>query len=89
MQAAVPAQILLATGLDQYRKPEKGMWDYFVTHGNDGKAPGSSANGLLACHELSTAGPAFCFKHGNPSQSACETAKCRPCNALPALSWPF
>ncbi|KAA6429316.1 hypothetical protein WJX79_008683 [Trebouxia sp. C0005] len=38
-EAGVPAQILLATGTDQYRKPEKGMWDYFVQHGNEGKEP--------------------------------------------------
>lgn len=40
MQAGVSAQILLATGLDQYRKPEKGMYDYFVEHGNGGQTPG-------------------------------------------------
>ncbi|DBA94786.1 TPA: hypothetical protein ACH3X1_002331 [Trebouxia sp. C0004] len=38
-EAGVPAQILLATGTDQYRKPEKGMWEYFVEHGNEGKEP--------------------------------------------------
>ena len=47
VQAAVPAQVLLATGVDQYRKPEKGMWDYFVEHGNDGKQPGTASALLL------------------------------------------
>ena len=47
VQAAVPAQILLATGVDQYRKPEKGMWDYFVEHGNDGKQPGAASAVLM------------------------------------------
>ena len=47
VQAAVPAQTLLATGVDQYRKPEKGMWDYFVEHGNDGKQPGAASAVLL------------------------------------------
>lgn len=42
VQANVPAQILLATSKDQYRKPERGMWDYFIQHGNEGKQPGST-----------------------------------------------
>ena len=41
-QAAVPAQILLATALDDYRKPNVGMWNYFVEHGNEGRKPGRS-----------------------------------------------
>ncbi|KAL3163075.1 hypothetical protein ABBQ32_009495 [Trebouxia sp. C0010 RCD-2024] len=37
--ANIPAQILLATSKDQYRKPERGMWDYFIEHGNEGEHP--------------------------------------------------
>ena len=44
VQAEVPAQILLATGKDHYRKPEKGMWDYFIAHGNEGKQPGITSD---------------------------------------------
>ena len=40
----MPAQILVATSTDQYRKPEKGMWDYFVEHGNEGKEPGDASH---------------------------------------------
>lgn len=42
VQAGVTAQILCATGQDQYRKPESGMFDYFVEHGNGGQKPGQS-----------------------------------------------
>ena len=44
LQAEVPAQILLATGKDHYRKPERGMWDYFIEHGNEGKQPGMASH---------------------------------------------
>lgn len=43
VQAEIPAQILLATGKDHYRKPERGMWDYFIEHGNEGKKPGMTS----------------------------------------------
>ena len=43
-QAEIPAQILLATGKDHYRKPERGMWDYFIEHGNEGKQPGITSD---------------------------------------------
>lgn len=48
LQAGITAQILLATGVDQYRKPEKGMYDYFIEHGNGGQLPG------LSCHTCVT-----------------------------------
>ena len=44
IQVDVPAQILLATGKDHFRKPERGMWDYFIEHGNEGKEPGTTTN---------------------------------------------
>lgn len=48
VQAEVPAQILLATGKDHYRKPERGMWDYFIEHGNEGKEPGMTSHLTVA-----------------------------------------
>jgi bifunctional polynucleotide phosphatase/kinase len=35
----VPVQVLMATNKDEYRKPERGMWDFFVQHMNAGVAP--------------------------------------------------
>ena len=43
----VPAQVFAATLKDSYRKPERGMWDFFVEHGNEGVEPGTDS-GLLA-----------------------------------------
>ena len=40
LQIGVPAQVFAATQKDELRKPERGMWDFFVEHGNDGVAPG-------------------------------------------------
>lgn len=35
----VPAQVLLATNKDEYRKPSTGMWDFFVNNLNKGVVP--------------------------------------------------
>lgn len=42
MQLQVPATIMYATGKEGcgVRKPETGMWDFFVDHLNDGVQPG-------------------------------------------------
>ena len=42
MQLQVPATIMYATGKEGcgVRKPETGMWDFFVAHLNDGVQPG-------------------------------------------------
>ena len=42
MQIKVPATIMYATGKEGcgVRKPETGMWDFFVEHLNDGVQPG-------------------------------------------------
>ena len=47
-------QVMIATQKDDFRKPERGMWDFFVEHGNQGVAPGatsfkSETLSLLAC----------------------------------------
>ncbi len=66
LQAGVPAQILLATGTDQYRKPDKGMWEYFVEHGNEGKEPGichdstQAIRGLCTCMLPLLGSPLYC-----------------------------
>lgn len=39
-QIGVPAQVVAATQKDDFRKPERGMWDFFVERGNEGTAPG-------------------------------------------------
>jgi hypothetical protein len=41
MQIGVDATILYATGKEnEFRKPEPGMWTFFVEHLNDGVVPG-------------------------------------------------
>lgn len=54
VQAEVPAQVLYATGQDQYRKPEKGMWDYWLEHGNDGQEPGKLQTNVHDDHAVNT-----------------------------------
>ena len=44
MQAGVAAQILLATGQIHYHKPYRGIRDYFIEYGNEGKKPGIKLN---------------------------------------------
>ena len=44
----VPVQVFAATLKDSFRKPERGMWDFFVEHGNEGVDPGVDGDpGLL------------------------------------------
>ena len=40
LQLACPFTVLYATMKDDFRKPMKGMWDYFVQEFCGGKAPG-------------------------------------------------
>ena len=40
-QLGVPAQVFASTQKDGLRKPERGMWDFFVEHGNEGVNPGA------------------------------------------------
>lgn len=40
-------QVVVATQKDDFRKPERGMWDFFVEHGNEGVSPG--ATNLTSC----------------------------------------
>lgn len=39
-QLGVPVQVFACTMDDHYRKPERGMWDFFVSRFNGGVAPG-------------------------------------------------
>jgi len=39
--------VFAATLKDSYRKPERGMWDFFVEHGNEGVEPGADG-GIFA-----------------------------------------
>ncbi len=34
--------VLMATAEDDFRKPNTGMWKFFVEHLNDGVAPGTA-----------------------------------------------
>lgn len=44
-----PPQVLMATLKDEYRKPDTGMWDFFVQHMNAGAQP-DIRQGLHRCH---------------------------------------
>jgi len=36
--------VVMATNKDKNRKPEKGMWDFWVEHGNNAVQPGAGHN---------------------------------------------
>ncbi len=48
VQAGVPAVVLAATQRDELRKPERGMWDFYVERFLDGQAPGEPLAGHAA-----------------------------------------
>ena len=41
MQLGCPMTMIYATKDDEYRKPKKGMWDFFVQQYNQGQEPGT------------------------------------------------
>ena len=41
MQLGCPMTVLYATKDDEYRKPKKGMWDFFLQQYNQGLEPGA------------------------------------------------
>lgn len=43
MQLNVPVSAFMATQKDNLRKPETGMWDFFVREGNGAQQPGGRA----------------------------------------------
>ena len=44
--------VLLATNKDEYRKPETGMWDFWVKLGKAGVEPGMSDSALFVAGQI-------------------------------------
>ena len=49
VQLDVPVSAFMATQKDDMRKPEIGMWEFFVREGNGGKKPGLRAAAPMTC----------------------------------------
>ena len=66
--------VLMATQDDDFRKPNTGMWTFFVESLNDGVAPGASPafpTSLLSCAGSS------------PPRQPCQCTMAAPCTLLP------
>ena len=49
VQLDVPVSAFMATQKDDMRKPEIGMWEFFVREGNGGTKPGLRATVPMTC----------------------------------------
>lgn len=61
VQLDVPVSAFMATQKDDMRKPEIGMWEFFVREGNGGKKPGSQ---LFCARSVVWSGPGVSISVG-------------------------